>query len=139
VLRVTLDTNVYVSGLNYSGNPYEILEFARAKKMLVAVSDDILDEVKRVLQERFQWPQRRASQARRDIKAFSQHVTPTTPINAVKDDPDDNRILECAVAAGSDYIVSGDNHLLKLGHYKGIQIIRVADFLEIAQGESRKR
>jgi putative PIN family toxin of toxin-antitoxin system len=116
-----------------------MLELARARKVLVAVSDEILDEVKRVLQERFQWPQRRAAQARRNIGEFSQHVTPASRIEVVKDDPDDNRILECAVAAGSDYIVTGDCHLLRLGQYKGILIVKVADFLEIAAAEARGR
>lgn len=139
MLRVTLDTNIYVSGLNYSGNPYQMLELARAKKVLVAVSDDILDEVKRVLQEKFRWPEHRAAQARRDIGAFSQHVSPASRIDVVKEDPDDDRVLECAVAAASDYIVTGDNHLLRLGHYKGIRIVRVTDFLEIASGEKRSR
>jgi uncharacterized protein len=139
VLRVTLDTNIYVSGLNYSGNPHQMLELARTKKVLVAVSDDILDEVKRVLQEKFQWPQRRAAQARRDIREFSRHVAPGSRIDVIKEDPDDDRILECAVAAGSDYIVTGDYHLLRLGQYKGIKIVKVAEFLEIAAGEGRVR
>ena len=48
----------------------------------------------------------------------------------MKNDPDDHRVLECAVAAGSQYIVSGDSDLLQLGHYGGIQIVRVADFIK---------
>jgi predicted nucleic acid-binding protein len=48
----------------------------------------------------------------------------------VKDDPDDNRIVECAVASGSDCIVTGDNHLLRLGEYAGIKMVRVGDFLQ---------
>ena len=50
-----------------------------------------------------------------------------------KEDPPDNRILECASAAGSDYIVSGDKDLLRLGRYDSIRIVRVAEFLELAQ------
>lgn len=46
-------------------------------------------------------------------------------------DPDDNRVLECAVAAGSRYIVSGDRDLLNLGSYAGIPILRVSDFLAL--------
>lgn len=46
------------------------------------------------------------------------------------DDPDDDRILECAVAAGAQVLVSGDKHLLRLGAFEGIRIVPVAEFLE---------
>jgi predicted nucleic acid-binding protein len=49
----------------------------------------------------------------------------------IKDDPDDNRVLECAVSAGSAYIVTGDKHLLRLGVYDSIRILRVSDFLAL--------
>ena len=52
-------------------------------------------------------------------------------IDAVVTDPDDNRVLECAVAAGLRFIVTGDNDLLRLGSYAEIQIVKVADFLEL--------
>jgi predicted nucleic acid-binding protein len=52
----------------------------------------------------------------------------------VKDDPSDNRIVECAVAAGSDVIVSGDKHLLALGSFRGIEVMTVSDFLQRGPG-----
>ncbi len=55
----------------------------------------------------------------------------------MKDDPDDNRILECASAAGSDYIVSGDKDLLRLGTYDSMRILNVSDFLELEQAVER--
>jgi uncharacterized protein len=137
VLRVTLDTNIYVSGLNYRGNPYRTLELAREGKILVAVSDEILDEVERVLQEKFHWPHRRAQQARRDIRDFAEHVTPSSHLNVIKEDPDDDRILECAAAARSDYIVTGDNHLLKLQSFGSIKMIKSAGFLDVVQEAGR--
>jgi predicted nucleic acid-binding protein len=54
-------------------------------------------------------------------------------VDVVKADPSDNRILECAAAAKSDYIITGDDHLLRLGGFEGIPIIKVADFLKLAQ------
>ncbi len=57
-------------------------------------------------------------------------------LDVIKEDPDDNRILECAAAANSDYIVTEDNDLLRLGGYKGIAIVSVADFLNIAKSEA---
>ena len=65
------------------------------------------------------------------LSRFTSLVHPTQTIDAVPEDPDDNRVLECAVAAGSLYIVTGDTALLRLGKYEGIQILRVADFVRL--------
>ena len=56
-------------------------------------------------------------------------VTPAVQLDVVWEDPPDNRILECAVSAGSDYIVSGDKDLLRLGRYDAIRILTPSDFL----------
>jgi putative PIN family toxin of toxin-antitoxin system len=88
---------------------------AEAGKIRLAVSDDILNEVKRVLlRPKFGWSQDRVDAAIRQIAGFAEHVEPQQRIEIVVDDPTDNRILECAFASGSDYLVSGDNHLLKV-------------------------
>ncbi len=81
----------------------------------LAVSDAILDEVERVLRrDKFGWPEGEIDKAIRQITRFTEHVEPKQRIDAVKEDPTDNRILECAAASSSDYLVSGDKHLLKL-------------------------
>ena len=69
---------------------------------------------------------------------FTEHVEPKQRIDAVKD-PTDNRILECAAASGSDYLVSGDKHLLKLGQYQGIKIVSPADFIQMVGQHGRGR
>jgi putative PIN family toxin of toxin-antitoxin system len=134
VLRVTADSNIYVSGLiSMRGNPFAFLELARAGKIRLAVSDAILDEVADVLGRKFDWPKEDTAEARRQIERFTQKVTPKTILEVVKEDPDDDRILECASAAGSDYIVSGDKDLLRLGSYDSMRILNVSDFLALAQ------
>jgi len=55
-------------------------------------------------------------------------VRPSRKVAVLEDAPD-NRILECAVTAGADLIVTGDHHLLKLREFEGIPIVRLADFL----------
>jgi predicted nucleic acid-binding protein len=92
-----------------------------------------LDEVGEVLGRKFDWPEGDITEVQRQIERFAQKVTPKTVLDAVKDDPDDNRILECASAAGSDYIVSGDKDLLRLSIYDSMRILNVSDFLELAQ------
>ena len=57
-------------------------------------------------------------------------VAPTQTLNVIAEDPDDDRVLECAVASGSDVIVTGDRDLLRRGSYEGIRIMTVAQFLE---------
>jgi predicted nucleic acid-binding protein len=65
------------------------------------------------------------------LRAFTNLVTPTERLDVIKHDPPDNRILECAVAANSDYIVSADKDLLRLGTYGNARILKVSDFLNV--------
>jgi putative PIN family toxin of toxin-antitoxin system len=135
VAPVTADTNVYISALQFGGTPLRFLELARAGVFRLAVSPPILVEVRRVLSEKFAWPERDITTALSDLDECATMVHPTQSLAVVVDDPDDDRILECAVAAGSSYLVSGDNHLLRLGGYEGIRVLRVAEFLAILRTE----
>jgi putative PIN family toxin of toxin-antitoxin system len=140
VLRVTADTNVIISALNFAGNPSRILDMAEDATILLAVSDDILNEVERVLRRpKFGWSQERIDAAIREISGFTEHVEPTQRIDVITEDPTDNRIIECAAASGSEYLVSGDKHLLKIGQYRGIKIVTPADFVEIQAQHGRGR
>ena len=67
---------------------------------------------------------------RAEIATFTKRAAPTETLDVVKDDASDNRIVECAVTAGSDVIVSGDKHLLALGSFRGIEVMTVSDFLQ---------
>lgn len=138
MLRVTADTNVIISALNFPGNPSRILDMAAAGEIHLAISDAILTEVERVLQRpKFGWTQREADDAIGELSAFGDHVVPKQRINVVKDDPTDNSIIECAVASGSDYLVTGDKHLLKIGQYQGVKIVTPAEFMEIVTHQGR--
>ena len=127
--RVTLDSNVYLSGFVFGGKPKRVLEMAIDGEIEVAVSDPIIQEVRRHLLGKFGWSEPRAAEAVESIAEFAKHVTPTETIDTVPTDPDDNRVLECAVSAGSQTIVTGDDDLLRLVAFRGIEIVRVADFL----------
>ena len=127
--RVTVDSNVYLSGLVFGGKPKRILEMAIEGEIEVAVSDSIIQEVRRHLLGKFGWSEARAAEAVESVSEFAKQVAPTETIDAVPTDAADNRVLECAVAGGSDAIVTGDEDLLRLGSFRGIDIVRVADFL----------
>ena len=96
----------------------------------MAVSDAIVDEFTGILRDKFQWSAERLNALRAEIATFTKHVTPTEKLDAVPRDRDDNSILECAVAARSEVIVSGDLDLLSLGNFRGIEIMTVSAFLQ---------
>ena len=133
--RATADSNIWVSGLNWYGKPHELLNLARDGKIELAISDAILDEFSRILHDKLEWSDDRLNSMRAEVATFTKRVSSTETLDVLKADPDDNRILECAVAAGSDVIVTGDAHLLQLGAYRGIKIMKVGDFL----GQARDR
>ena len=110
--RVTLDSNVYLSGFVFGGKPKRVLEMAIDGEIEVAVSDPIIQEVRRHLLGKFGWSEPRAAEAVESITEFAKHVTPTEAIDTVPTDPDDNRVLECAGSQtrSLDDDVLGTNH-----------------------------
>jgi putative PIN family toxin of toxin-antitoxin system len=131
LIGVTADTNIYISALNFGGLPRQFLSLAIRGRFELAVYPPIQAEIDRVLRERFLWTVEAADEQAVRLLRIARLVHPCQAIDAVPDDPDDNRILECAMTARSNYIVSGDKHLLRLGSYGGIAIIKVAEFLGI--------
>ena len=132
MLRVTADTNVVVSGLiSPNGKPRELLQTARNGEINLTLSHAILEEAADVLSRKFDWPPEDIAEARQRLSEIARIVTPAVLLEVIKEDPSDNRILECAVSAGSGYIVTGDKHLLRLGVYSGIRILKVSDFLNL--------
>jgi uncharacterized protein len=133
VVGVTADSNIYISALQFGGLPLQFLHAARLGGFQLAVSNDLLEEITRVLREKFLWDEDRLAQALTELADFTLRVNPTQPLRVVEADPDDDRVMECAVAADSQFIVTGDKHLLELGSYGQIQILKVADFLRLMQ------
>lgn len=132
----TADTNIYISGLRFGGVPERFLDGAAAGDFRLDISDAILSETLGVLRKKFQWSEEALREAEEDIRSYTRHVTPTQTLDIIQADPADNRILECAAAAKSDYIVTGDTrHLLPLGSYGGISIVKVAEFMRLLQAE----
>ena len=138
MIRVTADTNIIISGMIFPhGKPFQLLELAREGKINLSVSVAILDEMSEVLVRKFRFTDEEVAEARRRIRAIARTVTPAVELNVVKEDADDNRILECAVSAGSDYIVSGDKDLLRLGRYDSIGIVSPSDLLDLLNERHR--
>ena len=129
-MKIVLDTNVIVSALVFGGVPRQILELAETGEFEVFYSTAIQAEVRRVLLGTFGWSQSHLDEVWPILWSIGQPVVPRRKVKAVIADPDDDRILECALAAKADYVVSGDRHLLRLGSYLSIAIKSPRDFLE---------
>jgi len=134
VFHVTADSNIFISAFNFGGNPGRLIDMARHGQIELAVSGPIVNEIARILAEKFSWIPEDVADARRRISGFTKLVYSTETLDVVKADPTDNRLLECAVAAGSDVLVTGDKHLLALGNFRGIDVMTVSDFLQSVQG-----
>ncbi|MHB8175143.1 MAG: putative toxin-antitoxin system toxin component, PIN family [Thermoleophilia bacterium] len=130
--KVVLDTNVYISALLRGRKPEIVLRLSSApfKRYDLYTSQEILKELDRVLREKFLWPAENRELETRRIFEWADVVKPTKTISAIPSDESDNRILECAVKAKADFIVSGDSHLLNLKEYEGISVITPAQFLK---------
>jgi putative PIN family toxin of toxin-antitoxin system len=132
MLKFVFDTNVFVSALmSKRGNPAILLD--RVKKgYTLFISKDILRELKDVIsRDKFGYTEAEKYIFIEAIISFADIVNPEIKIDAIKADPDDNKILECAVASGASYIVSGDKHLLDLTKYGKIKIITPKEALDL--------
>lgn len=103
----------------------------------LAASEAIAAETLRVLRDKFQRAPEWLAETERQLRVITRFVQPTESIQAIEADPTDDRILECAIAAGAEVIVSGDSHLLNLSNFRGIPIQRVAEFLASLGDQSR--
>lgn len=131
MLKVVFDTNIYISAIHFQGSvPRKILELADAGHFHLLISKQIIAEVRGVLRVKFKYDLARLDLAEELIISISQVVDPRIKIKFIKEDPDDDKILECAVEGKADFVVSGDRHLLEIKEYKGIKIISARNFLE---------
>ncbi|MGO8989725.1 MAG: putative toxin-antitoxin system toxin component, PIN family [bacterium] len=131
MLRVVLDTNVLISAILFGGKPRRILEKAIRVEIRLCLSEPMLEELKGVLQRsKFDYSPEMIQIILTELMSISDFVNTSETINIVAEDPEDNRILECAVAANADYVITGDSHLLKLKKYLNIDILNAAAFLE---------
>ncbi len=129
--KVVLDTNVLISAIVFGGNPREILQIAVAGGIGLVISEDIFAEFQAVLaRPQFGLTSQLVHGAAAELASLAEWVTPLVHMELVKDDPADNLILDCAVAAGADYLISGDSHLLKLGTCGKVQIVSPQEFLK---------
>ena len=128
-MKAVFDTNVFVSAFFFPGSQGEqAFLLAQRRKVELRTSLSILTETARVLREKFDQSEQDITAALKMIGRVATIVRPVRKITVLEDVPD-NRILECAVTADADLVVTGDSHLIKLKEFEGIPILRLADFL----------
>jgi len=129
--KIILDTNILISALGWKGNPRIIFNKITEKKFELILPYKQLNELLRVLN----YPKFKVTNEQKDrflaiLLEISTLVKTKTRVNAIKDDPDDNIILEPANEMKIDYIISGDEHLLKVKEFKSAKIVTAKEFLD---------
>ena len=135
-MKVVLDTNVLISGTFWTGDSFEILKKIDMKEITLVLSKELIDEYKETIHseeiiEKIENKNLIISEIIKEVIENALIVSPRTKFNIVKEDPDDNKILECGFEGKVDFIISQDNHLLKLKEFQGIRILKPEEFLKI--------
>lgn len=135
-MRVIIGTNIFVSSF-FGGIPRAIIDLWKEEKITLCLSKDILDEYIDVLQRiGLKGEDELEELLSFFAKGFNILFTTRTPeINAVKDDPDDDKFIECAVALKAACIITGDKALRATAEYMGIRILTPKEFLEAGGSE----
>ncbi len=136
MIKIIIDTNVLVSATFWEGEAYKIMQLIEQKKVQCFLSKEILKEYNEVMHS--DEIIEKAEEKHLSIKStiikiieMCEIVEPKRKIDAVKEDSEDNKIIECAVEAQVDYIVTYDRrHLLKLKEFEGIKIISPTEFMK---------
>ena len=133
-MRVVLDTNIFISGIFWSGDSEKILYAWSNEELEIITSSEIIREIVETLMDfKIQLPINTLLLWLSILSMKSSMVEPEEEINVVKEDSDDNKFIEAAVAGKADYIVTQDNHLLKIKDFRGINILTPKDFLKIIE------
>ncbi len=130
-MKIILDTNVFISGIFFSGPPSQILKAWQNSRLQIVLSQEILNEYQRVAESLV------GKIPKIDILPIVELMTIHGQLIdaegfdvSVCDDPDDNKFMECAIASNSKIIISGDKHLLKVSGYQGIKVLKPREFVD---------
>lgn len=130
--KVVIDTNVVVSTFGWGGKPADIIRLITSGKILNFTSVEMLTELKKVVSyPRLAFSETLQAEIMEIMFNASSIVERHESVNIIDDDTEDNKILECAISAGAEFVVSGDKHLLTLKSFEGIKIVTPEEFIKI--------
>ena len=133
-MKVVLDTNVFVSGIHWSGPSEKVLRAWFLNEFRLISSPEIVDEFVRTMVS-FKMPMKIEDIGWWEslILEKSYFIVPKKKLDIVKNDPDDNKFLEAASEGKANYIVTQDRHLLSIGEFECIKIITPSELLKILE------
>lgn len=123
-MRIVLDTNILIAASLKGELAGDILDMAAATFLLTLLtSEEIIQELQDKLLNKFNWNEDKVNSFVKELRQIAEIVETTEKVSVVSRDPEDNKILECAISGKADLIVTSDQDLIKLKKYKGIGII----------------
>lgn len=131
-MKIVLDTNILISALGWKGgNEYKILKKCFNKELELLFSSEILEEfIKVAKRPKFEFSLEEIDEFISSLLEISKFLVPDKKFDIIKDDPEDNKFLDAAVAGKANFIISGDKHLLQLKEFRGIKILTPREFLD---------
>ena len=130
-MKAVFDTNVLISVFLSDGAPRKVFRKVLTGDVVLLISKALLREFRGVIsRKKFGFTKGEVEKMVDLLQEVAYIVEPTDRLGYIKEDPDDNRVLECAVAGGVTYIVTGDRHILDLEEFSGIKIVTASQFLE---------
>ena len=131
-MNVVFDTNVLISSTLWDKSVSQKLLFKLIDSDIkIYTSKEIIQEYSKVINRDFYYSQEEISRVTSTLLPLLTNISPIEKLNVIKEDPDDNKIIECAIASKSDYIITYDKHLLKLQKFRDIIIIKPEEALKI--------
>ena len=129
--KIVLDTNILISALGWEGKPKEIFRRVLAREFELILAEKQLEELKEVMNyPRLGFLEAQKTAFLNILLQIATIVETKGKLKIIKEDPDDDMILESAIESGATFIISGDHHLLKLKEFQNIHIVTVSKFLE---------
>ncbi len=130
-MKIFFDTNVYIAEALLGATAERLIQATLKGSWRVFTSPQVLDEVQRVMETRLRCSRRFAVLTRKRVMRRASLVFPRPSRVSVPGDPDDSPILQAAVLAGADYLVTNDRHLIELSPYGGLRIVSMADYHQL--------
>lgn len=130
-MNIVLDTNIFISGIFWKGDPYKILLLWKDCKVQLISSIEIITEISRTLSDfKIRLPEELQKEWIHTITINSTIVEPKEKFTIIQDDPTDNKFIEAAIAGKAEYIITRDKHLLKIQQFRNVKIITPTEFLK---------
>ncbi len=134
--KIVVDTNNLISALGWEGKSKELFRRVINKELDLFISVKQITELKRVMDyPKFNFTEEQKKKFLEILFEIANIVDTKIKLDVIKEDPDDNFLLECAVEVNADYIISGDEHLLRMKEFRGIKIVSVSEFLLLSKRE----